>query len=206
MIFANPCKSPDRSSLLKQLSLYREAGHFIGNHTCRHPRFDKVGFEAFSKDAQEADQLLSPLFQGQKFFRFPYLNEGSNTQQRDKMRAWLKRNRYRNAMVSIDNDEYLVSDRINLAKEAGKTIDYDKVRELFLRHVLSAVEFYGDFAVKNLGHSPKHVLLLHEVDATVMWVEDLVDLLRRKGWTIISIEEAYKDPLYLTFPKNIYAP
>ena len=52
MIFANPCKRDDYKSLLAQLRKYRDAGHLIGNHTCNHPRFDKVGFKDFSEDAK----------------------------------------------------------------------------------------------------------------------------------------------------------
>lgn len=121
------------------------------------------------------------------------------------MRVWLKANQYRNGMVSIDNDDYIVSWAINKAKEQGKKIDYHKIEKLFLNHVLGAVDFYDDLAVKRLGYSPKHIILLHEVDATVMFVDSLVKELRIKGWTIISTKEAYEDKLYLEQPRNTYA-
>lgn len=117
LIFANPCKGVNSSSTLKQLTLYREAGHFIGNHTCKHPRLDDVGYENFASDAGRADILLRPLFVGQKFFRFPYLNEGSDVDLRDQMRAWLKRNEYRNGMVSADNEDQFFSAQVNQAKK-----------------------------------------------------------------------------------------
>lgn len=203
MIFANPCK--DDANAISQLKRYVEAGHSIANHTCTHPRLDDVGFEVYSKDAEKADKLLAPLFNGQKFFRFPFLNESKDEKLRDQMRGWLKDNQYRHGMVSVDNDDYIVSWAINKAKDQGKKIDYKKVEKLFLNHVLGAVDFYDDLAVKKLGYSPKHVILLHEVDATVMFINALVKELRKKGWTIISAKEAYEDKLYLEQPKNTYA-
>lgn len=97
IIFANPCKRDDANLVIEQLKAYTAGGHIIGNHTCSHPRFDKVGFEVFSADALKADKILSPLYSGQKYFRYPFLNEGTDETGRDKMRDWLSRNNYRMA-------------------------------------------------------------------------------------------------------------
>lgn len=205
MIFANACKREDSAGVIAQLAKYRQAGHFLANHTCSHPRLDDVGFEEYAQDAAKGDKLLQPLFVGQKFFRFPFLNEGKEQKLRDQMREWLRDNHYRNGMVSIDNDDYLFSAQINEAKAKNKKINYKKVEKLFLEHVLGAANFYDKLALKTLGRSPKHVILLHEVDATVMFLEPLVKTLRKEGWKIISVAEAYQDQMYLEQPKNTYA-
>lgn len=206
MIFANPCKGENSLATFSQLKKYVDAGHVIGNHTCSHPKLDDVGFDIYYKDAAEGDRLLVALFSGQKIFRFPYLNESNDRERRDQMRQWLKENHYRNGMVSVDNDDYIFSFKINEARDKGiNTIDYKKVEKLFIEHVVGGVNFYDEFAKKTIGYSPKHVLLLHEMDATVMFMESLVKALRQDGWKIISIEEAYQDKLYLEQPKNLYA-
>lgn len=206
MIFANPCKRDDTASVVAQLKKYTDAGHFIGNHTCTHPRLDDVGYDVFSKDAEKADKILRPLFKGKTvYFRFPYLNEGKDVEIQKKMRGWRRLNGYQDGYVSVDDDDYVFSQTINQAKDAGKKIDYKKVESLFVKHVMGAVNFYDDLAVKTLGRSPKHVLLLHEMDATVLFVDALVKELRAQGWTIISIEDAYKDTLYVEMPENTYA-
>ncbi len=38
-----------------------------------------------------------------------------------------------------------------------------------------------------------------------MFIDSLVKELRNQGWKIISVEEAYKDKMYLEQPKNTYA-
>ncbi len=120
------------------------------------------------------------------------------------MRGWLKMHGYRNGMVSIDDDEYLFSWAINKAKEQRKKIDYKKVEKLFVEYLIGAAEFYDQAAVKYLGYSPKHVILLHEVDATVMFIDALVKEFRHRDWKIISAQEAYQDKLYFEEPKNLY--
>ncbi len=205
MIFANACKRKDPVSIMRQLENYKKNGHLIANHTCSHPRLDTVGFVAYSKDAKQGDTILSSLISGQKFFRYPFLNEGTKEKLRDDMRQWLAKNHYRNGMVSIDNDDYFFSFKINQAKRLGKKIDFSKVKELFLDHMLGAADFYDALAQKTIGRSPKHVMLLHEMDATVMFIDSLVKELRKRGWTIISPEEAFKDPIYFETPRNTYA-
>lgn len=205
IIFANPCKGKDETSTLEQLTKYREAGHFIGNHTCEHPRFDDVGFDQFSANAKRADLLLSSLFSGQKFFRFPYLNEGSTAEDRDKMREWLKQNSYRNGMVSADNEDQFFSARVNQAKKLGKKIDYQKVKTLFIDHIVTSLECADKLAIETIRRSPKHVMLLHERDITVMFLEDLANEIKKRGWKIIDAADAYHDKLYLEQPQNTFA-
>ncbi len=202
MVFANPCKGADPVLTISQLKKYRDAGHIIGNHTCSHPRLDNVGFDAFSHDAKKADDLLRSLFSGQKYFRFPFLNEGKKAKTQRQMRTWLEKHNYRNAYVSVDNDDTILTDKINSAKRLGKKIDYKAIEPLFVKHILTSAEFYNDLAHKHLGYSPKHVLLLHEIDGTVLFLESIVTALRENGWKIISAEEAYTDPLYLKNPTS----
>lgn len=205
MIFANPCNRPDQKDVLAQLKAYRDAGHLVGNHTCSHPHLDEVGLEAFKADMQKADQLLTPFFSGQKFFRFPFFNEGKDEKVRDQVRVWLKEHAYRNGFATVDTDDTVLSERLNVAKKLGKKINYDKVQELYVKHVVGAAEFYEALALEQLGRSPKHVVLLHEIDSSVLFIEALVKELRSRGWKIISAEEAYKDPVYLSSPKNTYS-
>ncbi len=205
MIFANACRREDTAAVISQLKKYVDAGHLIGNHSCSHPRLDDVGFETYANDVEKGEKLLAPLIKGQKYFRFPYLNEGKDAKARDQMREWLRTHNYRNGMVSIDNDDYLFSFKMNKAKELGKKIDYKKVEALFIEHMMSALNFYDEQAMKAVGYSPKHVLLLHEMDATVMFLEPLIKALKENGWKIIGVEEAFADKIYSAAPKNTYA-
>ncbi len=205
IIFANPCRRPDTARVLDQLKLYTDAGHLIGNHTCSHPRLDDVGILPFTQDLLQADVLLQSFLQREKFFRFPFLNEGTNLMIRNQARDYLQQQGYRNGFVSLDTDDYLFSFQINQAKKMGHHIDYQQVERLFLQHLIDTINFYDNLAVKVLHRSPKHILLLHEMDATVMFLESLITKLRQEGWKIISPSEAYKDPIYSDAPKNTYA-
>lgn len=205
MTFANPCKRKDTQSVLKQLRIYTDNGHRIGNHTCSHPRLDDVGYQEFTREIAEAESHLAPLLGAQKFFRFPYLNEGSDAGLRDRVREFLAKNDYRNGAVSIDNDDSWITYKVNEAAKRNNPIDYEAVKRLLISHIVGAADYYDRLAVKELGYSPKHVLLLHEVDMTVMFFESLVAEFQSQGWKIIDVDEAYRDQLYQRSPKSIYA-
>jgi hypothetical protein len=46
--------------------------------------------------------------------------------------------------------------------------------------------------------------LLHEGDATALFIEATVKALRKDGWEIISAGEAFQDKIYSEQPKNLY--
>ena len=58
-------------------------------------------------------------------------------------------------------------------------------------------------AVKKLGRSPRHVLLLHENDLAALYLGDLVKKLRKTGWKIISPERAFQDPIASVEPDTL---
>lgn len=205
LIFANPCKGKSRQDTIGQIESYKLGGHYIGNHTCSHPRLDRVGFEKYTQDIEKADRLLNPLFPDQRFFRYPNLNEGSDPKVRDRVRRWLKKRGYKNAPITGDNEDPTFSMKINYAKKLGNDIDYSAVRGLFVDHIVSSLECNNSLAIQTIGSSPKHVLLLHESDATVMFLDDLISELKRKGWTFIDPITAYSDPIYQRKPQNTYS-
>jgi len=202
IIFANPCNGNGPKSNYALLKKFKDAGHIIGNHTCTHPRFDEIGVEKFIVDTQKSESIIADLMPEKKYFRYPFFNEGHDEAARDQFRAWLEDHQYQNVSSSLENEDPLFSNRINEAKKLNKKINYEKVKAVFLKHILDGVEFYDKVAADTLGRSPKHIILLHDKDATVLFIDDLVRELRKRGWNIISAAEAAKDPLYSMKPKN----
>jgi peptidoglycan/xylan/chitin deacetylase (PgdA/CDA1 family) len=202
IIFANGCRQPKASFVLEELATYRKRGDRIANHTCHHVRLDDVGPDALIADIKRNEQLLQPLLDlGQKFFRFPYSNEGSDPKVRDQLRDWLDANHFRNGLFSIDDADYIFSQKI----QGHALADVLRLRSLYVRYLMGAVAFYDQLAVKTIGYSPKHVMLLHEKDATVLFVDAFIKELRSHKWHIIAADKAYEDPLYKKRPKNTYS-
>lgn len=201
-IFANPCKEKDASLLAQHLRKYQKAGHIIGNHTCSHLKLSDVGATKFIADSDRAQTMLRPVVSGQKYFRFPYLDEVTEEVERNKVRQWLTQNRYLNAPPSIDSGDTIISNFLLLAREREMKFDEEKIRSLYVQHIVNAAEFYEELAVKQLGYSPNHILLLHENDAAALYLTDVIKALKNNGWTFLSLDSAIADPLYLQPPTS----
>ncbi len=185
---------------------YVAAGHVIANHSFSHPHLSALTAEEFLADIDRAELWLKERAGYRPWFRFPYLDEGGRDKvKRDAVRAGLAQRGLRNGYVTADGIDWHLEQLTIDAAAAGKTMDMKQLRRLYLQMQLSAVEYHDAMARSALGRSPAHVLLLHETDLAALFLPDLVAELRRNGWTIISADEAYRDPLAKAFPDVPYA-
>ena len=60
-----------------------------------------------------------------------------------------------------------------------------------------------DIAQKTLGRSPKHILVVHENDLTAIMLDKLVAKIKSNGWKIITVEDAYTDPIAKVEPDTM---
>lgn len=179
----------------KRLESYANAGHIIANHTHTHPDFNQLTASEYIDDFKKADQLLARFANFQKWFRFPYLREGNEGPKRDLMRETLNEMNYKNAYITVNNYDWYMETQFQEAVKKNPKLDLNKLKNYYVENLLKAVEFYDQMALKHLGRSPKHVLLLHETDINALFVGDLIKSLRDKGWKIISPKVAYTDEI-----------
>ncbi len=191
--FANSKRLDDEG--LKRLNTYADAGHFIANHTHDHPDFNKTNLKVYIENFLTAHAQLSSLTNFKKLFRFPYLREGDTQEKRDGMRALIAKHGYFNAYITLNNYDWYIETLFQNAIKQNRLKDHGAVREFYVQQLLSSIEYYDQMAIKYLGRSPKHVLLLHENDVAALFIGDLIDALSAKGWRFISLEEAYSDEI-----------
>jgi peptidoglycan/xylan/chitin deacetylase (PgdA/CDA1 family) len=179
----------------KRIEMFARAGHIIANHTHNHPDFNQLGINEYIDDFKKADELLSKFSNYQKWFRFPYLREGNEVTKRDIMRETLKNLGYKNAYITVNNYDWYMENQFQEAIKKNQKLDFKKLKNYYVENLINAIEFYDQMALKHLGRSPKHVLLLHETDLNALFIGDLTHMLESKGWKIISPKDAYKDDI-----------
>ncbi|NQZ90000.1 MAG: polysaccharide deacetylase family protein [Colwellia sp.] len=180
---------------MQRLQAYSQAGHIIANHTHSHPNFNKTSLEEYTENFLLADAQLSQFKGFKKLFRFPYLREGNSVQKQNGMREVLNKHGYKNAYITLNNYDWHIETLFQKAIKNGASLDQNRMRKFYVEVMIESIEYYDDMAKTHLGRSPKHILLLHEMDISALYIGDLVDELRRKGWKIISPEEAYTDEI-----------
>ncbi|MBA3526728.1 MAG: polysaccharide deacetylase family protein [Sphingomonas sp.] len=187
-----------------RLRAYAAAGHVLANHSHGHRWLRRIGPAAYLQDIDRAEQDMKGLPNRRAWFRYPYLNEASGSLVRDAVRAGLVDRGLFNGYVTVDTWDWALLALLRKAKAAGRPVDMDALRTLYLEIMLSAVETYDGIAVRALGRSPAHVLLAHENDLQALFIGDLVTALRERGWTIVSPDEAYQDPIASVTPDTLH--
>ncbi len=206
--FLNPgnLSKPDGQGGEARINAYVAAGHVIANHSYSHPKLTKVDAAAYLADIDAASAWLKGRTGNRPWFRFPYLDEGGEDKvKRDAIRAGLKIRGLKNGYVTADGSDWYLEDLTIKAKNEGKTMDMEALKKLYVSVQMSAVEYHDTLARRTLGRSPAHVILLHETDLAALYIADFVAELRLNGWTIITADEAFADPISNAMPDVPFA-
>jgi peptidoglycan-N-acetylglucosamine deacetylase len=201
--FVNPGHLSDLNDPIEanRVMDYVRAGHVIANHSFSHGNLSDMTAEAYLADIDKAALWLKGRKGYRPWFRFPFLNEGrSDKVKRDAIRDGLRARGLSNGYITADSSDWHIENLTIAAKQKSQSMDRDALRNLYVRRHLAAANFYNDLAVKTLGRSPAHVMLLHETDIAALFIADLVAALRTDGWKIITADKAYADPIARAMP------
>lgn len=188
----------------ERLKRYAKAGHIIANHTHTHPDFNKLTHSQYEDNFLQAHKSLQTYPQFKRWFRFPFLREGNTEKKRNQMRQTLKESNYFNAYITANNYDWHIESLYQKALREGKKVDLKKLRDFYVDVIIEAIEYYDKMAVKHLGRSPKHVLLLHEMDISALFIGELARELKIRKWKIIDPSDAFKDPISKYKAKKIF--
>lgn len=188
---------------VKRIQSYIDAGHLIANHTHSHPSLNKIPLNEFTADFLKADSILREYSNFRRWFRFPFLHEGKTVEVRDLFRKELVKSGYTQGYVTVDNYDFYIDSIMQNKIRDGYRVDFKKLKSAYVKILIEGIEFYDAIAVKVLRRSPRHVLLLHENDLAALFIGDLIEELRNKGWNIISPEESYRDPIAKIIPETL---
>ncbi|WP_235511900.1 polysaccharide deacetylase family protein [Sphingomonas sp. Leaf23] len=188
--------APDGVGGERRIAAYVRAGHVIANHSFSHPALKSMTAEAYLADIDRASGWLMGRKGLRPWFRFPFLDEGGTDKaKRDAVRAGLAARKLSNGYVTVDGSDWNIEGLTLEARKAGKPVDMDALRDLYVETHVESAEFSDRLAKQALGRQPVQVMLLHETDLAAYWIADLVAALRKKGWEIVTADVAYRDPI-----------
>jgi peptidoglycan-N-acetylglucosamine deacetylase len=189
-------------------SLVREwgnAGHMICNHTYSHWFYPNRSFEEFAQDILRVEALIRDMRGFTKRFRFPALKEGNTLERRDKMRAFLKEHGYRMGYVTVDASDWYIDQRLRARIAANPKANLAAYKEYYLDHLWDRATFYDGLSRRVLGRSAKHTLLIHHNVLNELFLGDVLDMFRSKGWRLINADDAFTDSVFSAAPNLVPA-
>lgn len=185
---------------VKLLELWLQNGYELGNHTYAHKNYHRVSFAEYAEDIIKGEQVTKPLVQEYgmeyQFFRHPYLRIGSTKAHHDSLKQFLDKKGYREAPVTIDNEDYLFAKAYHLAYMDNDTSTVKKIAATYLTYMEKKLLYYEDMAERLLGRSMKQTLLLHANLLNAHYLDDLARMYQSHGYVFISQGEVLKDDAY----------
>jgi peptidoglycan/xylan/chitin deacetylase (PgdA/CDA1 family) len=196
--FINARKLEGNADAAEALKVWA-AAEPIGNHTYSHLDLNANPAEAFEREIEENEPVLE-LLAGKDanwhWLRYPFLREGETVEKRRAVRAYLQAHQYRVAQVTMDWEDYLWNSAYArcVAKNDAKSIEW--LRSSYLNIASQYLDLGRQMATLVYGHDINHVLLLHLGAFSSTILPDAFDLLKRKGFKLVTLEEAESDPVY----------
>ena len=192
-----PGEIDERTALLE---MWLEAGAELGNHTFSHPSFQETPLAVYQEDVVRGETVTHWLLEkrGQKlrWFRHPFLRTGPSLEVRSAFEKFLADRGYTVAPVTVENSDYIFSAAYSRAKTRG---DQELMRQLgqeYLRFTEAQFDFWEGVAQELLGRPVKHVLLLHVNEINADYFDEVLELMRRRGYRVVTLEDALRDEAY----------
>ncbi len=196
--FANAKKLEGNPDAAEALKLWA-ATEPIGNHTYGHLDLNANPAEAFEREIDENEpalELLAAKDGNWHWLRYPFLHEGDTVEKRRAVRAYLRGHGYRVAQVTLDWEDYLWNSAYARCVAKNETQSIAWLKSSYLSIESSYLDLGRDLAKLVYGHDINHVLLLHLGAFSSAILPDALDLMQKKGFTFVTLEEAESDPVY----------
>jgi peptidoglycan/xylan/chitin deacetylase (PgdA/CDA1 family) len=185
------------------LKLWAAAEPF-GNHTYTHIDLEANTAEAFERDMEQNEPTLELLAKpglGKSgndwhWLRYPYLHEGDTVEKRRAVRAYLKARGYRIAQVTLDWEDYLWNFAYARCAAKNDTKAIAWLRSSYLDTASQFLDLGRENAKLIYGHEISYVLLMHLGAFSSSILPDAIDLLKKKGFKLVTLEEAESDAAY----------
>jgi peptidoglycan/xylan/chitin deacetylase (PgdA/CDA1 family) len=182
-------RSCDNAALYK---IWLDAGLELGNHTRSHRDFNITPIEEFEKDTLANGSSIPKM----RYFRYPFLRSGTELAKKRAFERFLREHGYTNAPVTIDNDEYIYALAYRRAASRGDRALMKRIAADYIRYMESIFTFYEQLSRDTLGYELPQILLLHDNQINADHLDALVKMVRGRGYRIIPIDEALRDPNY----------
>jgi len=196
------CKSLGPDALPSLLNMWLDAGAELGNHTFSHVDIDATTVEAYEADIVRGEavtrKLLSERGRTLRYFRYPFLNTGKNQDTKTAIDSFLAKRGYIEAPVTIGSNEWMFAAIYADAKERGDLATMKLVTDAYVPYMERVVSYFERASTRLFSRQIGQVLLLHASALNADSLDQLIVMLKSRGYRFVTLAEALQDPAYRT--------
>src|SRR5690242_12181730 len=185
---------------IKALNMWLDYGFELGNHTFSHASLNRVGLKAWEEEIVRGETVTRMLLAQHKmqlrYFRHPYLDVGRDLKTRRQAEAFLVDRGYRIAPITMDAWDWMYAGVYEDARRRGDAALQQQLVSSYLSYTTAVFDYYEKFSKDLIGYDPKQIILLHGNWLEADHIGELLDLLRKRGYQFVSLQDALSDPAY----------
>jgi peptidoglycan/xylan/chitin deacetylase (PgdA/CDA1 family) len=185
---------------IKVLQMWLDAGFELGNHTFSHASLNQIELKDWEDEVVQGESVTRMLLAQHKmrlrYFRHPYLDTGRDLNTRRKAEEFLTQRGYRIAPVTLDGWDWMFAGIYEDAKKRNDTDLQQKIVKDYLAYHDAVFAYDEQLSAKIVGYEPKQVLLLHASNLEADHIGELLDVLRKRGYRFITLQDALSDSAY----------
>jgi len=185
---------------IKALNLWLDNGFELGNHTYAHTSLNRVPLRVWEEEVIRGETVTSLLLAQHKmkmrYLRHPYLDAGRDLQTRREAEAFLSSRGYQIAPVTMDAWDWMYAGVYHEARKRGDAALQKQLVESYLSYTTTVFDYYEKLSRDLFSYEPKQILLLHGNWIEADHIGELIDLLRKRGYQFVTLEDALGDPAY----------
>jgi peptidoglycan/xylan/chitin deacetylase (PgdA/CDA1 family) len=190
------------SARVAMLNLWLDAGHELGTQTRAHSSLYKTPLEAFEQDVIRGEEVTGKLMAERglplRYFSYPYLNTGPNAETKEAAEKFLAARGYRIHQVTIDHYDWLFGRVYAQARRAEDEETMRRVADEYVPYMERMFEYYEDLSRDSLGYELPQVLMLTANALNAHKMDELIAMMKRRGYTFITLDQALQDKAYQT--------
>lgn len=185
---------------VRLLQLWLDAGHELGTQTRAHTNLYKASLEAFQQDVLRGEEVTGRLMRERgrslRYFSYPFLNTGPNPETKEAAEKFLAARGYAIHQVTIDNYDWLFGRVYAQARRVEDEETMKRVTDEYVPYMERMFEYFEELSRDSLGYELPQVLLLTASALNAHKMDDLISMMKRRGYEFITLEQALRDKAY----------
>jgi peptidoglycan/xylan/chitin deacetylase (PgdA/CDA1 family) len=197
--FLNAKRLVDAPGSEPVLDAWRKAGYPLGNHTYSHMGLSQAAsLEAWEDDVKRGEPPVAARMANADWqvLRYPFLDAGNTPARHDAALAWLTKQGYKIADVSISFDDWAYTDAYARCLDKGDRAAAHKLTDEYFARVDQVIARTRAVSQKVYGRMIPQVLLTHMGAFSATTLPETLRRLEAAGAHYVPLGQAQSDPAY----------
>jgi len=182
------------------LRMWLDQGIDLGNHTYSHISLNAVTLSEYEDNILKGEIITKRLMTERgktiSYFRHPYLFTGRTMEIKSELGKFLTEHGYTIAPISFDDGDYIFAAAYEKALDAKDKALVKRIGKAYVPYMRSKLEYWERQSERLFKREIAQTLLIHANIINSYYLGDLIAMFKKRGYRLISLDEALKDDFY----------